>query len=58
MPIRYSLQRRHHASQTKRAPMPVAGVATERLAPDELERLLAEGANMNEDEACQMALED
>ena len=30
----------------------------EKLASDELERLLAEGAKMSEDEACQMALEE
>ncbi len=30
----------------------------ERFNPDELERLLAEGANLSEDEACVMALED
>jgi len=29
----------------------------EKLAPDELERLLAEGARMTEDEACRLALE-
>jgi predicted ATPase/DNA-binding winged helix-turn-helix (wHTH) protein len=29
----------------------------EQLAPDQLERLLAEGAKMSEDEACRMALE-
>jgi predicted ATPase/DNA-binding winged helix-turn-helix (wHTH) protein len=30
----------------------------EKLAPDELERLLAEGAKMREDEACRLALEE
>ena len=30
----------------------------ERLAADELERLLAEGAKLSEDEACRLALED
>jgi tetratricopeptide (TPR) repeat protein len=30
----------------------------QRLDPDELERLLAEGAKMSEDEACRLALED
>jgi tetratricopeptide (TPR) repeat protein len=30
----------------------------ERLAPDELERLLAEGARLTEDEACRLALEE
>jgi predicted ATPase/DNA-binding winged helix-turn-helix (wHTH) protein len=30
----------------------------EKVATDELERLLAEGAKMSEDEACQLALED
>ena len=30
----------------------------EKLAADELERLLAEGANMSEDDACRLALED
>ena len=30
----------------------------EKLAADELERLLAEGARMSEDEACRLALED
>jgi tetratricopeptide (TPR) repeat protein len=30
----------------------------EKLHPDELERLLAEGAKMREDEACRMALEE
>jgi hypothetical protein len=30
----------------------------EKLAPDELERLLAEGAKMSDDEACRLALEE
>jgi predicted ATPase/DNA-binding winged helix-turn-helix (wHTH) protein len=30
----------------------------DKLAPDELERLLAEGAKMNEDEACRLALKE
>jgi predicted ATPase/DNA-binding winged helix-turn-helix (wHTH) protein len=30
----------------------------EKLAPDELERLLSEGAKMSDDEACRLALED
>jgi hypothetical protein len=30
----------------------------EKLHPDELERLLAEGAKMSEDEACRMALDE
>jgi hypothetical protein len=30
----------------------------EKLAPDEIERLLAEGAKMHEDEACRLALEE
>jgi len=30
----------------------------EKLAPDELECLLAEGAKMSEDEACKLALEE
>jgi hypothetical protein len=30
----------------------------EKLAPDELERLLAEGAALTEDEACRLALEE
>jgi hypothetical protein len=30
----------------------------EKLAPDELERLLAEGAKMSEDEACRIAVEE
>jgi hypothetical protein len=29
----------------------------EKLTPEELERLLAEGAKMSEDEACRLALE-
>jgi hypothetical protein len=30
----------------------------EKLDPDELQRLLAEGAKLSEDEACRMALEE
>jgi hypothetical protein len=30
----------------------------EKLVPDELERLLAEGAALTEDEACRLALEE
>ena len=33
-------------------------ILREKLAPGELERLLAEGAKMSEDEACRLALED
>ena len=34
------------------------GLLRENLSPDELERLLAEGARMSEDEACRLALEE
>jgi hypothetical protein len=30
----------------------------DKLLPDELEKLLAEGAKMSEDEACRLAVED
>jgi hypothetical protein len=41
-----------------RAHARVHALLRERLEPVELERLLAKGAKMTEDEACQMALED
>jgi len=41
-----------------RAHAQVQTLLRERLAPDELECLLAEGAKMSEDEACRMALEE
>ena len=57
--IRHTRQRKRRASPTKRAPTSgCRRCLREKLAPDELERLLAEGAKMSEDEACRLALED
>jgi tetratricopeptide (TPR) repeat protein len=41
-----------------RAHVRVQALLREKLVPDELERLLAEGAKMSEDEACRLALEE
>jgi hypothetical protein len=36
----------------------VQALLREKLAPGELERLIAEGVKMSEDEACRLALEE
>jgi predicted ATPase/DNA-binding winged helix-turn-helix (wHTH) protein/tetratricopeptide (TPR) repeat protein len=54
----------HLAKQSQREPNEARArerlhaLMHDRLAPDELEQLLAEGAKMSEDEACRLALEE
>ncbi len=45
-------------SNEARARKRLEALLREKLTPDELERLLAEGAKMTEDEACRLALEE